>query len=667
MERIDAPTSEESKDGYDESYYRTVTSICNNLQNTIDELLAKQRQQFPLDTNDLKPRREPINHKQYQVIKDIFQLTPVFQSTRYLAHMNSRLSPESLMGGMIGMTVNENLVDSVSSPVSSKCEEYCIIEAIKLVGYNPSTAHGNLTTGGTTGMMSSIHVATNIQTFPLSVSLAIKNETIEVDNELHSRFISHWKHNYFVTNAWGENKQFSELSFHELINLPINQKNCIKEDLIRLSSQIIAHNESKNVVRITNKILSPYLLNYIGEFAFRCKCKKAFPDSLTVMNNSWKFIVSESAHYSIVKALKMRSSGSESLILVENDTNDAIDLNKVKKIIINSESWIMGCIGIFGTTENSNFDDIEAIILLRNELEENHGISFFTIVDGAYGISFVAALRDKQGKLVSQSQLENYFRQIAVSHGFSSSDSNKIQNECLFFTDRILKKANALKDVDAITYDPHKATYIPYPSSVVLYKDKRSLMHIASNADYLWTQKEAKLPTGMFSLEGSRPGASAISLYFSLVSKPLNQEGLGKDVCSSIIAANLLYRKLKEIDGMVVNSPQSNILTYRWQNNEHLTELMLKKMHPVNGCKRFSVVETTMNGKKYFRTCIMHPHAINSYVVEGEEKKHVFDAFCDYLKKLKEEYYSGIDSSKQVDEISPITHFFNEGEQNESA
>ena len=72
----------------------------------------------------------------------------------------------------------------------------------------------------------------------------------------------------------------------------------------------------------------------------------------------------------------------------------------------------------------------------------------------------------------------------------------------------------ALKHVDTITIDPHKAGYCVYPSGALCYRNGSMKGFITLAAPEVY-HGENDPSVGVFGIEGSKPGAAATSVFLS--------------------------------------------------------------------------------------------------------------------------------------------------------
>ncbi|MFK0256758.1 pyridoxal phosphate-dependent decarboxylase family protein [Streptomyces sp. NPDC090445] len=128
---------------------------------------------------------------------------------------------------------------------------------------------------------------------------------------------------------------------------------------------------------------------------------------------------------------------------------------------------------------------------------------------------------------------------------------------------------HAFPEVESITVDPHKLGYVGYPCGVVAFSNDRVRHFVTQDAPYITVSKHnallhnpprhLEIPEGRpwsdghtrvaslspFTLEGSRPGSAASALRLSMQLMPLDSEGHGELIRSSVLAAQELWEWLR--------------------------------------------------------------------------------------------------------------------------
>lgn len=216
-------------------------------------------------------------------------------------------------------------------------------------------------------------------------------------------------------------------------------------------------------------------------------------------------LFSEVSHYSwkrICSILRMPDYAE-----IKVDRNFRIDLNSLEDEL--KKRKVMFVMANCGSTGTGSVDDIESIVALK----EKYG--FHLHIDAAYGGFFRTLLIDENGKQ------------------FNSSEETVL-------SDHTFRQLKAIEYSDSITIDPHKQGLISYGAGAVLYKDENLRRGISNTAPYTY-HKTDKPNIGMFSLEGSRPGAMAAACYLTYKVLPLNNTGVGAIIENCILASKKLY------------------------------------------------------------------------------------------------------------------------------
>jgi glutamate/tyrosine decarboxylase-like PLP-dependent enzyme len=266
---------------------------------------------------------------------------------------------------------------------------------------------------------------------------------------------------------------------------------------------------------------------------------------------------SEVSHYSwkrICKILRI-----EEFKEIPVDKNFRLDLNKLEnEFKSHPPMFVMANLGSTGT---GSVDDIESIIELRKKYK------FHLHIDAAYGGFIKSVILDKN------------YRQLPFP---------KVKNLNEFVYKQLLK----LQEADSITIDPHKHGLISYGAGAVLYKDEELRKVVLNTAPYTY-HKQDKPNIGMFSLEGSRPGAMAAACYLTYKVLPPNGSGIGKVIMNSLAASKKLFSLLSksekfrnlnfpdlDINCFYIDSPKKQINEVNNFTNEVYKKLSVETINP---------------------------------------------------------------------------------------
>lgn len=221
---------------------------------------------------------------------------------------------------------------------------------------------------------------------------------------------------------------------------------------------------------------------------------------------------SEVSHYSwkrICNILRMPDYKE-----IEVDRNFRMDLNRLEDEL--RKDHALTVIANFGSTGTGSVDDLEGLLSLKGKY------NFHLHVDAAYGGFLKCAIMDEDGSIIPY------------------SDSLPISK---FVYSQMIK----LSESDSITIDPHKQGLISYGAGAVMYKNEELRAIILNTAPYTYHLLD-KPNIGMFSLEGSRPGAMAAACYLTYKVLPLNNSGVGEAGLKSLKTSKEFYRRIQLSD-----------------------------------------------------------------------------------------------------------------------
>ncbi|NOZ57827.1 MAG: aminotransferase class V-fold PLP-dependent enzyme [Calditrichaeota bacterium] len=177
------------------------------------------------------------------------------------------------------------------------------------------------------------------------------------------------------------------------------------------------------------------------------------------------------------------------------DRQYRMDLNALEDVLRQGRVTLV--VANFGTTGTGSVDPLPEILDLR----QRYG--FHLHVDAAYGGYLRSALLREDGQLLAPEETGAYVKP------------------------EVRAAAEHLGQADSMTIDPHKHGLVMYGAGGVLYRDEKFRQTILNTAPYTYHVKE-KPNIGMFTLEGSRPGAAAAAVWLTHRVLPLNISGLGQ-------------------------------------------------------------------------------------------------------------------------------------------
>ncbi|NOY77089.1 MAG: hypothetical protein GXO76_04390 [Calditrichaeota bacterium] len=226
-----------------------------------------------------------------------------------------------------------------------------------------------------------------------------------------------------------------------------------------------------------------------------------------------KLIFTKGSHYSwkrIASILKV-----DAIAELPVDAHYRMDLDALKREL--GSGPVMMVMANLGTTGIGAVDPLDEIL----ELRDRYG--FHLHVDAAYGGYYRSLILDRDNRLKPFDESE-----MAVS-------------------DYVYRQLARLGEADSITIDPHKHGLVGYGAGSVLFKDEALRQVILNTAPYTYHVTD-KPNIGMFTLEGSRPGAAAAAVWLTHRLIPLNESGFGEILTRCHNTARSLYDALLEME-----------------------------------------------------------------------------------------------------------------------
>ncbi len=171
-------------------------------------------------------------------------------------------------------------------------------------------------------------------------------------------------------------------------------------------------------------------------------------------------IVSMRGHYSIKKSVNLLGIGEDNVLSIPVDNNNHIDIGEVRETVKRiqqnngkDKSKIIAIVGIAGTTETGNIDNLQAL----GEIAREAGAHFH--VDACWG------------------------------------GSAMLVDEC-----RPLFKG--IERADSVSIDAHKLLFCPMSMGIGLFRSEKDLNYIRHSSQYVIRRNS--VDAGRFTLEGSR-------------------------------------------------------------------------------------------------------------------------------------------------------------------
>jgi glutamate/tyrosine decarboxylase-like PLP-dependent enzyme len=238
-------------------------------------------------------------------------------------------------------------------------------------------------------------------------------------------------------------------------------------------------------------------------------------------------LASHAAHYGWAKGLDVVGLGASALRLLDVDDHLRLDVDALAQAVREAaarEEAVLMAVSICGTTEEGAVDPLHRVEALRTGLAAE-GVTVWHHADAAFGGYLAAMLpRDADGR----------------ARPYDADGLAGILSE------EVYRAVAALANVDSVTIDPHKWGYVPYGAGALLCRDYRVRDAVAYAAPYIPGDEADGFGgfLGRWTLEGSRPGAAAVSAYLSQAVVPLTPEGHGALVRDCVAASRALVAAL---------------------------------------------------------------------------------------------------------------------------
>jgi glutamate decarboxylase len=264
------------------------------------------------------------------------------------------------------------------------------------------------------------------------------------------------------------------------------------------------------------------------------------------------FFVSKRGHYSICKAGSILGIGEEGVIRVPVHQNiNRIDINKLVSLIekirkedkaVGLPSKFVALVGIAGTTETGNIDNLEALSEVASEV----GAHFH--VDAAWGGG--ALIMDGARKLMA-----------------------------------------GIEKADTVSIDAHKLLYAPNSMGICLFKNVEESRFLYHTSNYII--REGSVDQGRFTLEGSR-SFSCLKPWAAV--KIIGRHGY-KLIFDHACELQNTFVNLIEADNLfeLLNKPELFIINYRFVPEELKSELDELMVRPRANSDKITLINKIIN------------------------------------------------------------------------
>ncbi|KEP50082.1 pyridoxal-dependent decarboxylase domain protein [Rhizoctonia solani 123E] len=426
-----------------------------------------------------------------------------FWSPRYNAHMNGDTSLPGMLGYLAAAMFNPNNVCTESSPLTTVIERDVGLQLCQMLGYDISNTEsskpwGHIVCGGSVANLESMWSARNMKFYPLSLACALEPGAP----------LDFMRDELTIELCTGETKLFSQATTWELLNLKPETIFDIPE---RLQSDYAIS------AGALSSALGPYLIQTCGKDILEKKFN---------MKPS-KYFVGTTKHYSWPKGAAVTGIGSEHILDVPVDIDARMDISKLDQQLhqcLISQTPVFAVVAVMGSTEHGAVDPIKGVVQLRTKYQAL-GLSFAIHADAAWGGYYASFLHEPEvpqpnGSIVPEQALSDYTR----------------------------SQLEYLRFADSITIDPHKSGYIPYPAGGLCYRDGRMRYLVTWTNPNVYKDSDGTESMGVYGIEGSKPGASAVGAWLSHRIIGLHKHGYGSLLGESLFSCTKIYTHWATMD-----------------------------------------------------------------------------------------------------------------------
>lgn len=507
-----------------------------------------------------------------------------FCSPRYLGHMVS----DSLMPGLLAQLVttlyNPNNVSMEAAPVTIDMELEVGRQLAQMFGFSTDPAadpcaFGHLTSGGTVANYEALVNLRAAKLYPLALAAALR----ATDSDL----------------PLPDGRGLAQLDDWTLLTLPMPA-------MLGLPQQLAALPEAER--NAINDALQAERYEHLGLAAFAAR----HPESARLT-----LLAPVTAHYSWKKAAGLLGLGADNLISVPVDRHMRMDGKaleaRLEELALEKRA-VLAVVPVLGTTEFGSIDPVHTAVGLRDRWA-GRGFGFAVHVDAAWGGYVTSMFRQGDGGNVPRDTLRReftYFPSTAVYDSFT-----------------------ALGRADSITVDPHKLGYLPFGVGGIVWRDRRILDFVRTDASYVFETgaeepAEGPINLGQYILEGSKPGSVAAAVWTTHRVLPLQHDQFGRLQRQTVRATEYFSERVAELTARLAGQarlilpfePDTNLLCLA-VNPEGNRDLAVMNRF---GWKLYDSLGTDANQPVQTREFFASHTSIGRHMLDPVERKRLCEA-----------------------------------------
>ncbi len=496
-----------------------------------------RRNYFPEDgvviTSDMRRTHSHWNDRFEDRLQELLAALKAdfpFQSPRYAAHMLAEQTIPAITGYYAGMLYNPNNVSEEAAPVTLRLEREAGAMIAEMLGYDPAVSWSHLTSGGTIANLEALWVARTTRYLPFVLRDIARQ--MELDTEL------------------------AGATDNQLLRIPPSRALWQMLEVFDL----VADRRERGVMDFIQAYrMSDYNVARVGMAALLSRIK-----------SQPLILAPETHHYCLAKILDLLGLGRDALRIIPVDSRFRMREEGLVDVLHEADktsSHILAVVTVAGSTEEGAVDPIHRLVELRTRREEEDKSSFWLHADAAYGGYLRTAMVPERVGL-GEPEVEVIF------------NGERHQLDLLLPDAETCDALEKLGECDSIAVDPHKLGYVPYPAGAVCFKSNLVRPIMRQHAPYVEDAPEGPREEatseaiGVYIVEGSKPGASAASVWLAHKTVPLDTSGHGKLVRETIRSAAQLYALVtrwpeltgsKPVHAVALCQPESNIVCFAFR------------------------------------------------------------------------------------------------------
>ncbi|NIZ59807.1 decarboxylase [Sedimentitalea sp. CY04] len=562
-------------------------------------------------------------------------------SYRNQSHMYWDVSLPGVIGYIAALLFNQNNVAAEASPVTTMLEIKVCDDLCRMLGYSLPTQDevadgalkpwGHICCDGSVANAESIWAARNAKYLPIAFAEALRNEpSLACASNLTVQLLD------------GKRSRFLALDNWQLLNLPL-------DEVVGLAPRIC------KTMGISPEALTEVLGNYsvqsLGLVEFH---RRFLPDVPAPV-----IMAPSPAHYSWPKGMALVGLGRQSMRVVAVDLDARMDMVALRRQLdkcLAERQPVMQVVAVIGTTEESAVDPLHDILKIREEYRQL-GMEFSVHADAAWGGYFASMLREPLANPEDSAGSPSSHNLTNLVPAGSDAKQDLFTYDGLavgmHMSDYVRRQYRALQHADTITVDPHKAGFIPYPAGALCYRNGATRDLIAFTAPVVY-HGGVDPTTGVYGIEGSKPGAAAAAVWLSHSVIRTDQSGYGRLLGRCIFNSKRLYASLFQLAAehpTVTVTPLQRLPAEKAGGTpfeiEEQKHILARSVAPRSNSQLLSVFESRPEVFELFRESgsdqSIVTYAFNFRTAEGENSdlQLMNDMNLDIFQQLSIQSYNG--------------------------